>query len=122
MTWNGKLIGAALGLWLGGPIGAALGLLVGHQFDSGDAEHGELGADSAARVQALFFPAVFRVMGHVAKADGRVSEREIAAARGVMSDLRLNSQQVQAAIDYFTASDTSFANAVAPASAPAAKK
>jgi DnaJ like chaperone protein len=42
-------------------------------------------------------------MGYLAKADGRVSEREIAAARGVMSDLRLNSQQVQAAIDYFTA-------------------
>jgi len=42
-------------------------------------------------------------MGYLAKADGRVSEREIAAARGVMADLRLNSQQVQAAIDYFTA-------------------
>jgi DnaJ like chaperone protein len=41
-------------------------------------------------------------MGYLAKADGRVSEREIAAARGVMSDLRLNSQQVQSAIDYFT--------------------
>jgi DnaJ like chaperone protein len=42
-------------------------------------------------------------MGHVAKSDGRVSEREIAAARAVMSDLRLTPAQVRAAIDYFTA-------------------
>ena len=102
MTWNGKLIGAALGWALSGsPIGAALGLLIGHQFDSGTEPHGELGADSAARVQALFFPAVFRVMGHVAKADGRVSEQEIAAARAVMAALRLNPEQIRQAIGYF---------------------
>jgi DnaJ like chaperone protein len=101
MMWNGKLIGAALGFWIGGPVGAALGLLVGHQFDSGDESHGSLGADSAARVQALYFPAVFRVMGHVAKADGRVSEQEISAARAVMAALRLNAEQVRQAIGYF---------------------
>jgi len=102
MAWNGKLIGAALG-WLvsGSPLGAALGLLVGHQFDGDDAQGAALGADSAARVQALYFPAVFRVMGHVAKADGRVSEQEIAAARAVMAALRLNAAQVRDAIAYF---------------------
>ena len=60
-------------------------------------------SDNLAEIGERFFRATFRVMGYLAKADGRVSEREIAAARGVMSDLRLNSQQVQAAIDYFTA-------------------
>ena len=40
-------------------------------------------------------------MGHVAKADGRVSEQEIAAARGVMEALRLNPEQVRLAIGYF---------------------
>ena len=100
--WNGKLIGAALG-WLlgGGPVGAALGLLVGHQFDGEAGSRGELGADSAARVQALYFPAVFRVMGHVAKADGRVSEQEITAARAVMAALRLHPEQIRQAIGYF---------------------
>ncbi len=102
MTWNGKLIGATLGWFLGGgPLGAALGLLVGHQFDSSDESRGALNADSAARVQALYFPAVFRVMGHVAKADGRVSEQEIGAARAVMAALRLNAEQVRQAIAYF---------------------
>jgi len=31
----------------------------------------------------VFFRTTFAVMGYVAKADGRVSEREIAAARGM---------------------------------------
>jgi DnaJ like chaperone protein len=97
MGWNGKIIGAAVGMWLGGPIGAALGLLVGHQFDVGNVS----GPGSAARVHELYFPAVFRVMGHVAKADGRVTEQEIASARGVMAALHLNPQQVRQAIDYF---------------------
>jgi DnaJ like chaperone protein len=42
-------------------------------------------------------------MGYIAKSDGRVSESEIAAARAVMSDLRLNPLQVRTAIDHFTA-------------------
>jgi DnaJ like chaperone protein len=102
VNWNGKLIGAALGYLAGGYVGAAFGLLVGHQFDSGDGSPGELGADSAARVHELYFPAVFRVMGHVAKADGRVSEQEIAAARAVMAALRLSPEQVRQAIGYFS--------------------
>jgi DnaJ like chaperone protein len=52
-------------------------------------------------VQSLFFPALFRVMGHVAKSDGRVSEREIAAARAIMAGLRLAPEQVQSAIVYY---------------------
>ena len=49
-----------------------------------------------------FFTATFEVMGHVAKADGRVSEEEIAAARKVMAELRLNGAQIHAAIHHFT--------------------
>ena len=101
MGWNGKIIGAAIGFWVGGPIGAALGVLVGHQFDSGAAGVTVGSPGGAARVQELYFPALFRVMGHVAKADGRVSEREIAAARALMAALRLDAQQVSAAISYF---------------------
>lgn len=101
MGWNGKIIGAALGMWVLGPIGAALGLLVGHQFDSGAAGLSLGSAGGAARVQELYFPALFRVMGHVAKADGRVSEREIAAARAMMAALRLDAQQTAAAMVYY---------------------
>jgi DnaJ like chaperone protein len=41
-------------------------------------------------------------MGHVAKADGRVSEAEIAAARKVMGELRLDGAQIHAAIQHYT--------------------
>jgi DnaJ like chaperone protein len=49
-----------------------------------------------------FFLSTFRVMGHLAKADGRVTEQEIAAARAVMTALRLDSMQIAAAINEFT--------------------
>jgi DnaJ like chaperone protein len=106
MKFTGKVVGGAIGLLAGGPIGAAVGVLLGHQFDeySGASDNPRLrnGAD-ATTIGDQFFRSAFRVMGHVAKSDGRVSEREIAAARAVMSDLRLTPPQVRMAIDYFTA-------------------
>jgi DnaJ like chaperone protein len=106
VKWTGKVVGGVLGLLTLGPIGAAVGVVLGHQFDehSGDAEAQPRlnGAENLTEIGERFFRATFRVMGYLAKADGRVSEREIAAARGVMSDLRLNPTQVRAAIEYFT--------------------
>jgi DnaJ like chaperone protein len=101
LGWNGKVIGGAIGMAAMGPLGALLGVLVGHQFDTASDEVPAPGPESAARVQSLFFPALFRVMGHVAKSDGRVSEREIAAARAIMAGLRLAPEQVQSAIVYY---------------------
>jgi DnaJ like chaperone protein len=108
MKWTGKAVGGVLGLLTLGPVGAALGLLLGHQFDehAGDDQpklNGNSSAENLTEIGERFFRATFRVMGYLAKADGRVSEREISAARSVMSDLRLNPTQVRAAIDYFTA-------------------
>jgi DnaJ like chaperone protein len=56
----------------------------------------------AVRVADRFFRCTFEVMGHVAKADGRVSSQEIQAARAVMADFNLNDAQVAAAIAHFT--------------------
>lgn len=93
MQWTGKLIGAALGAALG-PVGALLGVAIGHQYDL-------LQERRARPAGEQFFLSTFRLMGHVAKADGRVSEREIEAARQVMRELMLNPAQVQAAIAEF---------------------
>jgi DnaJ like chaperone protein len=98
--WNGKILGGALGALVGGPIGLAVGVLLGHQYDESSWAQG--GPDSVRRVQQLFFPATFRVMGHIAKADGRVSEQEVAAARALMNALHLNEAQVAEAIQQFT--------------------
>jgi DnaJ like chaperone protein len=97
MRHAGKLIGGVLGLFTGGPVGAAIGVLVGHQFDA--PRRALLPPD--ASFDALFFRTTFEVMGHVAKSDGRVSEREIAAARAIMSALRLDERTVAAAITCF---------------------
>jgi len=82
-----------------GPFGALLGVLLGHQLDESAAAPPLLPAED---IGEQFFRITFRVMGHLAKSDGRVSEREIAAARGVMSQLNLNAAQVRAAIECFT--------------------
>src|SRR5579883_2759850 len=104
MRYTGKVVGGLIGMFLG-PLGAAVGVLLGHQVDEHlDRQSAPLpGPEELAAIGERFFRATFRVMGYLAKADGRVSEREISAARGVMSDLRLNPTQVRSAIDYFTA-------------------
>ncbi len=90
---------------VGGPLGALLGAAVGHNFDQG---LWKIGAETSAKDgrdpdQDQFLHAAFRLMGHVAKADGRVSEKEIATARAVMDHLRLNAEQRRGAIESFTA-------------------
>lgn len=103
MNWGGKIIGGALGLMTLGPFGAVLGAVIGHQFDAGTARMSIFGGGPDPKlVNELFFPTTFRVMGHIAKADGRVTEQEIASARAVMYALHLNPQQTQAAMEYFT--------------------
>ena len=102
--WTGKVVGGILGLLTPlGPVGAAIGVLIGHQFDK-DKEEERLAAPALdpATFGELFFRTTFQVMGHIAKADGRVSEREIEAARAVMTELRLDPAQVRAAIGHFT--------------------
>jgi DnaJ like chaperone protein len=79
-------------------------VLLGHQLDEQSAA-GERppSPTELAAIGERFFRATFGVMGHLAKADGRVSEQEISAARAVMDGLRLNAAQVREAIACFTA-------------------
>ena len=104
MTWWGKIFGSAFGFALGGPLGALLGAALGHRFDKGYErlmiEGGETPAD-VERIQSAFFTATFSVMGHLAKADGRVSEAEIQLAQNVMSQMQLNTDQRRTAMHLF---------------------
>ena len=107
MSWWGKVIGGAFGFMLGGPLGALLGATLGHGFDKGLTGVEMLGSDqnwqggSQERVQAAFFTATFSVMGHLAKADGRVTEDEIALARQTMDKMQLDDEQRRTAIELF---------------------
>lgn len=105
MSWWGKIVGGALGLMLGGgnPLGALLGAAVGHQFDKGLQRvlQEPAAVGDPERVQAAFFTATFAMLGHLAKADGRVSEDEINYARHVMGRMQLTESQRKAAIELF---------------------
>lgn len=105
MRYTGKVVGGLIGMFLG-PLGALAGVLLGHQVDEHLDQQNALpppGPEELAAIGERFFRATFRVMGYLAKADGRVSEQEISAARAVMAELRLDTARVQQAIDCFTA-------------------
>ena len=88
---------------VGGPLGALFGAAVGHNLDQGGQKATvEPDAVSDERARAAFLATAFQLMGYIAKADGRVSEPEIAVARAMMDHLQLNATQRRAAIDCFT--------------------
>ena len=102
MSWWGKILGGTFGMMLGGPIGALLGVALGHNFDKGLNDTSGAGSfGKQERIQTLFYTATFSVMGHVCKADGRVSEDEISLAQDIMRQMNLNDDQKQLAIRLF---------------------
>lgn len=104
MGWFGTAVGSAIGFAVGGPVGAVFGAAVGQGVDRGwigGARRPSLTGAQRTRVQARFFETTFLVMGHVAKADGRVSEAEVALARSVMDRMSLGTEQRRVAIDLF---------------------
>ena len=111
MYWGriiGTLLGAVAGALLVAPVlkilSVAAGYFAGLQFDRGFAAQRHAFDDLRAgsgRLSDEFVRALFACMGHVAKADGRVSEDEIRAARLVMHRLNLSPAQVRKAIHWF---------------------
>lgn len=102
--WLGKIVGGILGLAAGGPFGAMLGTALGHGVDRGLQKlrrNGQLPPGDRQRIQSTFFTATFSTMGHLSKADGRVSEAEIALAEAIMAQLRLSPEMRSAAIKLF---------------------
>ncbi len=105
MPYWGKVVGVIAGLATGRPWLALVGLLLGHQFDRGYAKYySQVRKDRDLRQERLpehFMRPLFQTMGCLAKADGRVSEDEIRAARTMMHRLGLGPAQVRHAIDWF---------------------
>ena len=103
MNWTGKLIGALLGFILTRrATGVLLGMILGHFYDQYVARGAGGPRADPATVRATFFRAAFSVMGHVAKADGRVSEQDIAAARRIFRQFNLNDADTRAAMQFYT--------------------
>ncbi|CAI8789414.1 Co-chaperone protein DjlA [Methylococcus capsulatus] len=106
MSWLGKLLGGTFGFLVGGPLGALLGAAIVHKLDGGKDKYAQIESDPSPdaqhRIQMAFFTATFSVMGHVARADGRVSEAEITLARTVMNRMSLSEGMRRTAIELFS--------------------
>ncbi len=97
-----KLIGFVVGYLLLGWFGAFLGLLLGAVIDRIRAfGQGAFNPLHAALRQTVFLETVFIAMGRLAKADGRVSEAEIAHAEALMEKLGMTAEHRQQAITLF---------------------
>ncbi|MEE4280099.1 MAG: co-chaperone DjlA [Halieaceae bacterium] len=97
----GKLILGILGLLVVGIPGLIFGLFFGHLFDRGLASVMGHGGAGLAELKQQFFRSVFRLMGHVAKADGRISEEEVTHTEQIFRQLGIGDEQRHEAILLF---------------------
>ncbi|MBT3133725.1 co-chaperone DjlA [Alteromonas sp. ALT199] len=97
MSIWGKILGALFGFMFLKIPGAILGLLVGHFFDKAyRQDFNQLGGfgrfftdQDNVKQQAIFFHSLFSALGHLAKSDGKVTDREIQIATALMDEMRL---------------------------------
>ena len=109
MSIWGKILGALFGFMFLKIHGAILGLLVGHFFDKAyRQDFNQLGGfgrfftdQDNVKQQAIFFHSLFSALGHLAKSDGKVTDREIQIATALMDEMRLTGDARREAQDAF---------------------
>ncbi|MDO4697456.1 MAG: co-chaperone DjlA [Pasteurellaceae bacterium] len=106
MQFIGKILGFFLGYkLLGGFLGGLLGIIAGHWADKKLYELGSVSSSIFGKGltrQLLFMQTTFAVLGHIAKAKGRVTEDDIQLARNLMATLKLDEKNQQLAQKAFT--------------------
>ncbi len=106
MQFIGKIIGFILGYQIfRGFLGGLLGAFIGHLADKKLYELGSVRSSLFGKNltrQSLFTQTTFAVLGHIAKAKGRVTEEDIHLARQLMARLRLDNVAQQQAQQAFT--------------------
>ncbi len=103
----GKIVGGLLGMfWAKDAFAFFVGIALGAQFDiglRGDSQKKFSGIDKfAPKKRTLFIRTFFNIMGHIAKADGRVSPEEIEVAEALMTELKLTTKEKKLAQRSFT--------------------
>lgn len=96
MRLRGKFIGGVLGACFGGPIGVALGVAIGHVCDSVSDS-----SESSLAARSKFLELACEGISKIAKADGRVSEGEIAEIEKIFAEMRLDSETREKAVGHF---------------------
>lgn len=97
-----KLIGALIGYYFFGISGAFIGYFLGSIVDRYSAYGiGGVNPLSSGHRQTVFLETVFILMGKLAKADGHISEDEIAHVEQFIQKLRMSAEHRQQAIILF---------------------
>ena len=100
MGWLSGIIGGGIGAMVAGPFGALIGAAIGANIGAGTPQQNRIAFDESQRRQALFFTAAFSMVGKLAKADGRISEDEVAVIDRIAREaLGLDAQTRQYAIN-----------------------
>lgn len=106
MQFLGKLLGFFLGYYYTKSFfGGLVGLIIGHWADKKLFELGTVKSTIFGKSltrQSLFTQTTFAVLGHIAKAKGRVTEEDIHLARALMTRLKLDEAHQQLAQKAFT--------------------
>ncbi len=97
-----KIIGVIAGFFTGGFLGAIFGFLIGSFIDR-SLMYGIGGVNPLSRAhrESVFLSTAFLLMGKIAKADGRVSEEEIAHVENLFQKLGMGPDHRQQAITLF---------------------
>lgn len=105
MQYIGKFLGFFLGYYYTRSFfGGLVGLFLGHLLDKKIYEMGSVQSSvfgKALTRQSLFMQTTFAVLGHIAKAKGRVTEDDIHLARTLMSRMKLDNAHQQLAQQAF---------------------
>ena len=97
----GKIIGGLLGFAAGGPLLAIIGVVIGHMFDRALKRTLNVSPEELQAIQTSFFNTLFMLLGHIAKADGHITEREIKLTESLMEKMGLSADHKREAIRLF---------------------
>lgn len=100
------MIGTLIGFFVGWAltkklVGALFFAFLGYYFYDRQQGQQRVSGEELARAQHLFFKTVFNLLGHIAKADGHISEIEIKLTESYMEKMGLASEHRQEAIRLF---------------------
>ncbi|MET0356219.1 MAG: co-chaperone DjlA [Cellvibrio sp.] len=99
----GTIVGAVLGyLAIHKLVGLVIGGLLGYFFfDRRKSANTKISGEELQQAQSLFFKTVFNLLGHIAKADGHISEVEVKLTEAYMDKMGLTPELKREAIRLF---------------------
>lgn len=102
MGWKGLAFGGWIGSLFGGPLGAVLGAALGHEIEkvAGKSRTSKAKASQAQRAK-IFCASAAAMLAKMAKADGQVTEDEIAAVEVAFQRLGFSREARTYAIEVF---------------------